>query len=319
MQTARSAKHDCTRVLGSNEECAFRLSSVIGAIAEAERIVIICGDGVYSDVAGFSGLDERVQLQHGEYDDQTTLREAIDECAPSNPNARNISESQLAAFNKAMARRREDVKDVTLGAFHSWLQRSFSQGRVALCLTANLDGLESQEDAAHDSRVKHMCGDNRILRCCNGNCPTLDTRAVPEVNKRLLEGRNIACPSCTIAGTTRSKRTASTGSAIPRFLRPAVDNIQIDDRLLGRGSWRVDVLAAAESCELLLVVGVSLKHPDIYSLIYELSGRIHDRHGAVVCIDPQPIRGRNTHQVVDFHLRLNIESVFTRLLSTIED
>ncbi|KAG8719760.1 hypothetical protein FRC09_010665 [Ceratobasidium sp. 395] len=240
MRTTGPTESNRTRVLNSDSEHAFRLASVVEAIADAEKMLILCGDGVYSSVDGLSGLEEPVRMENGLFTGQTTLRRAIQECSPSTLNSNLLPDSQLAAFNQVMARRRTGMANAKPGPFYEWLGRSFCQ------------------------------------------------------NKRL-------------AGNPRS-----------RLLRPSID-ARMDHRLLPGGEWRDQILHVARGCELLLVVGINLKHTEIYQLIYEISGIIHHRHGAVIYVDPRPIRGRNTHQVFDIHLQVDIGHVFTQLLSAIHD
>jgi NAD-dependent SIR2 family protein deacetylase len=93
----------------------------------------------------------------------------------------------------------------------------------------------------------------------------------------------------------------------------------MDDRILPGGSWWEEILEASRACELLLVVGISLKDSDVYSLVYDLSARLHDQFGAVIYVDHERIKGRNTHQVIDFHFQVDIGQFFSRLLSAMDE
>ncbi|KAG9092257.1 hypothetical protein FRC06_000172 [Ceratobasidium sp. 370] len=113
----------------------------------------------------------------------------------------------------------------------------------------------------------------------------------------------------------RSQRRAGPPSV--RFLRPEV-HVQMGDDLLPLGNLRDEVLEASGGCELLLLVGVSLKCPETFDLIYDLSAKVHERYGAVVYVDPQPIKGRNTSHCIDFHLKIDIEDFSAQTLAEMD-
>ncbi|KAG8713004.1 hypothetical protein FRC08_013806 [Ceratobasidium sp. 394] len=113
----------------------------------------------------------------------------------------------------------------------------------------------------------------------------------------------------------RFKRHA--GPPPVRFLRPAVQ-AAMDRTLQPTGSRRKEVLKAAASCDLLLIVGVSLKCEDTYELIEEVAEVVHRRYGGVVYVDQQPIRGRNANHSIDFHLRVDVQE-FSKLVMNAMD
>ncbi|KAG8716467.1 hypothetical protein FRC08_009474 [Ceratobasidium sp. 394] len=86
------------------------------------------------------------------------------------------------------------------------------------------------------------------------------------------------------------------------------------DNLLPLGDLRDEILEAAASCKLLLLVGVSLKCPETFGLIYDLSSKVHEQSGAVVLVDPKPTKGRNTSHCIDFHLKVEIEDFSAQTL-----
>ncbi|KAG8737649.1 hypothetical protein FRC10_007972 [Ceratobasidium sp. 414] len=76
---------------------------------------------------------------------------------------------------------------------------------------------------------------------------------------------------------------------------------------------------ATDSCDLLLLIGVSLKCEDTFELVDEIAEKVHRRYGGVVYIDQQPIRGRrNTNHCIDFHLQIDIQE-FSELVMNAMD
>jgi NAD-dependent SIR2 family protein deacetylase len=72
-------------------------------------------------------------------------------------------------------------------------------------------------------------------------------------------------------------------------------------------------MSAASRCELLLVVGVSLKASVMFDLVYDLAAKVHEQYGAVIYVGQDSIRGRNTNHTIDFHLRVDVEDFSARV------
>jgi NAD-dependent SIR2 family protein deacetylase len=118
-----------------------------------------------------------------------------------------------------------------------------------------------------------------------------------------------------LAQKIRSQRVAAQSAA--RILRPAVD-IHLPIELHPDGEVRNGVIKAAEACHLLLIVGLPLKSGEVYDLIRAIGSEVHQRYGAVIYVDDQPIRGRNTSQCIDFHIQVDIEEFSTRVLAAMD-
>ncbi|KAG9084732.1 hypothetical protein FS749_005000 [Ceratobasidium sp. UAMH 11750] len=300
-----------TTVLDFSDEHSSRCADLIRTISQTEKMIIVCGSGVCA-ASGMPSPDTTVQLRHGKFQCQTTLRKAIKDCSRFNLNAKNLGEDKLAAFNKVMADLRIRARSATPSTFHQLLQHTLHERRVVRCLTCNFDGLETIGDSENEGRVVMMYGDNRRLHCCTEDCAGVDAQRQKHIEDELLSGRTVLCPPCTkIAETMGSQRRVGRSSV--RFLRPEV-HVEMADNLLPLGDLRDEILEAAASCKLLLLVGVSLKCPETFGLIYDLSSKVHEQSGAVVLVDPKPTKGRNTSHCIDFHLKVEIEDFSAQTL-----
>ncbi|CAE6434934.1 unnamed protein product [Rhizoctonia solani] len=306
-----------TRVLDFTEKHSERLAVIIDTIAATEKIILMCGPGV-SVACGmpYFNMDESVHLKHGSFDYQTTLKTVFDECSVVNERAKSLREDKLAAFNKYMAGLRIQARNAPTSSFHRLLQRALRERRVVRCLTTNFDGLDEQPDAADDAQIIRMYGDNRFLRCLMRSCPGVYSADITHMDDELKDGKTVLCPPCTKkAQELRSQRVASRSTL--RFLRPSVDaHIPID--LHPNGDSRNDIIKIAKRCQLLLVVGLPLNSGEVYDLVRDIGSEVHQQYGAVVYVDNQPIRGRDTSQSIDFHLQVDIEEFSSRVLAAMD-
>ncbi|KAG9103187.1 hypothetical protein FRC06_011844 [Ceratobasidium sp. 370] len=306
-----------------------RIGEIATAIAQTPKMIVMCGPGV-SSIVQHSRLattqifvvteqskDVPLQLAHNGYTSTTTLRAAIDDCSTLNPHAKQLSQDKLAAFSVAMTRLRIQARTAPPTPFHQFLQRAFVEKRIALCLTQNFDGLEERDTPEADGRVVMINGDNRWLRCCVSTCKGVDPRRATDFDARLLSAEIVPCPDCTAeAANMKSQRAA--GPPALRFLRPAVRSDMDGDLQLG-GATRDAVLEAAEGCNLLLVVGVSLKSRATFQLVRDMAAAIHAQYGAVIYVDRQAIKGIKTDHCIDFHLQVDAQLCSRRILRAMDE
>ncbi|CAE7230824.1 unnamed protein product [Rhizoctonia solani] len=307
-----------TRILDSTETYTERLATIINTIAKTEKIMLMSGPGV-SVACGLPCLDmdERVLLGSTDFQYETSLQNAFDECSLLNTQAKSVSQNRLALFNKYMADLRVRARSAPMSNFHLFLQRALREKRVMRCLTTSFDGLDGQPNSGDDERIIRMYGDNRFLRCCMPSCPGLCSADDICIDGQLKLTGIVNCPSCTKeAQGMKSQRLAGQSAAL-RFLRPAVD-IHLPIELHRVGDLRNEVIEDAKSCQLLLIVGLTLKSGEVYDLVRELASEVHHGYGAVIYVDNEPIRGRNTGGIVDFHLQMDIEEFSTRVLAAMD-
>ncbi|KAG9093506.1 hypothetical protein FS749_014268 [Ceratobasidium sp. UAMH 11750] len=284
-----------------------RIGEITAAIARTPKMIIMCGPGV-------SGA---VPLAYNGYTSATTLRAAIDDCSTLNPHAKQLSQNKLAAFSVAMTRLRMQARTAPLTSFLQFLQRAFSENRVACCLTENFDGLEERGASQADCRVVMINGDNRRLRCCMPTCKGVDPRQAAELDMQLLSAELVPCPDCT-AEAAKMKSQRAAGPPALRFLRPAVQS-NMDGNLQPGGKTRDAVLDAAEGCDLLLVVGVSLKSQTTFKLVRDVATAVHTRYGVVVYIDHQAVKGVKIDHCIDFHLRVDAQLCSQRIIRAMDE
>lgn len=124
----------------------------------------------------------------------------------------------------------------------------------------------------------------------------------------------------TVQAMTSAAARRRAGPPSRRYLRPAVQ-AKISTQLLpgSRSKLRKRILKELAKCGLLLIVGVSLRCNDTFNLVYELGCKVKKAGGVVVYVDSQSIRGRNTEQCFDFHLRVDVELWASGLLRRVNE
>lgn len=88
---------------------------------------------------------------------------------------------------------------------------------------------------------------------------------------------------------------------------------------LQAGKQLSKLLDAADNCDLLLVVGTSLKSEAFGSLVRDVARRVHSGEGVVVYIDRESLNARKWAHHVDFHLRLDIEQCAGLILECMDE
>lgn len=79
------------------------------------------------------------------------------------------------------------------------------------------------------------------------------------------------------------------------------------------GQTKAEMLASAETCQLLLIVGQPLKTPAVLDLSRELADIVHKRSGAVVYISCEPLKGRNLYDFIDAQLQVAVPELVRRV------
>ncbi|CUA72954.1 alpha-mannosidase [Rhizoctonia solani] len=197
------------------------------------------------------------------------------------------------------------------------LCRLFDEGRLVRYLTESFDGVEERCWPGFSDRVTMLYGDNRQLCCCTTRCRKTSVSEARKWDDLFLEGVTVICPDCNRANTKTSKQRR-TGTDATRALRPTVQLALGADILLG--PEREALKAAAETCQLLLIIGTSLKDVDILDLTRELGEIIHSKYGAVVYVNSRSLRGgRSTYDHIDFHLLAEPEVVVDGILFALDE
>jgi NAD-dependent SIR2 family protein deacetylase len=136
----------------------------------------------------------------------------------------------------------------------------------------------------------------------------------------------VACSRIT-AGIKSTKRCTSDNAPRPlalkrpqrvlptvRYLRPSVrlDEKISDDLAIGEESDRV--FQASQGCDLLLIVGTSLRPDGIYSFVRSLAKVVKEGQGAIVLVNREAVKSRKGSEFIDFHLQVDIEECATRMI-----
>ncbi|EUC54501.1 hypothetical protein RSOL_052980, partial [Rhizoctonia solani AG-3 Rhs1AP] len=255
-----------------------RFSEVLATIARTQKMMILCGENVCL-AEGLLPVGAPLSGQRAGQGVPNTLRGLLVECSPTTIPAEQLPADKLAALNLVMTRRRIAARSAPLTTFHDLLGQLFDQDRLVSCVTGSFDGVEERCRPGFSDRLVMLYGDNRQLRCY-----------------------------------TKTSKERRKGTDATRALRPTVQFSLGAEMLIGED--RQEMKKTAEACQLLLIIGLSLKDTDILDLTRELGEVIRSKYGGVVYVNPLPLRGgQSTHDHIDFHLKVEPGVVVDGILS----
>ncbi|KAF8595563.1 hypothetical protein BDV93DRAFT_514897 [Ceratobasidium sp. AG-I] len=337
-----------TQVLDFEQKKA-RAESVLDAIARSHGVMVVCGPGTLV-ASGIMPEKEQVKLVRGDAEANTSLMSLLKECSSVRASGSELREDTLGLFNMAMTRRRLQASAAPGNQFHRYLGRVCKSGNLVRCLTANLDGMEGRDYPDIEQRLVMMRGDNRVsdgaalgranrlLRALYISSPALGQSrkllrdaqrpTFPLLNHKAYQPLTVPAVSWSDLGLTFSNPLTLVHqwqrwrAGPPNVVRGLLRDGFYDRRF--KTGFRVNcspvrTVPFAEQCRLLIVAGVSLRCNDTFDLVYELGCKIKELGGAVVYIDSQPIRGRNTEHCFDFHLRMDVDAAAAWILQRIDE
>ncbi|KDN35631.1 hypothetical protein RSAG8_11426, partial [Rhizoctonia solani AG-8 WAC10335] len=280
-----------------------RFSEVLATIGRTQKMMVLSGENV-GLAAGLLPVSAPLPGQRAGQGQTNTLRGLLVECSPTTIAPDQLPAERLAALNLAMTRRRIAARSAELTKFHHLLGRLFDEGRLISYLTESFDGIEERSSAGFSDRVVMLYGDNRLLRCCMPRC------------RMTLEDAALELDTSFLANTKTSKERRK-GTDATRALRPAVQGSLGAQMLVGED--RQAMKGAAGKCQLLLILGISLKDPEILDLTRELGEVIRSNYGGVVYVSPQALRGgQSTYDHIDFHLKVEPEVAIDGISSALD-
>ncbi|KAG8715073.1 hypothetical protein FRC08_011025 [Ceratobasidium sp. 394] len=299
-----------------------RMRQIVDAVSRTRKMMILCGDVAARELS-LPGLDESVDVCYGEESRRAPLRSLIRDLKPTRESpAENQNRFMVASLNLAMAERRVAARSAQPGAFSGFISRMNQIGKLALCATTGFDGLEAAHDPLLAEKMVMLHGDNRQLRCYRRACKGLPEDEVGRLDSLLLSMDNLGegdrarlCTNCWKSYIKASKQ-ARVGNQRTHSLRPAVDVDVAEDMMSGEGKGLM--MRAAEQCQLLLIVGTSLKSQRLRELTQDLADVIHARSGAVVYVYQERLKGRNLFNHIDFHLGLDTATMASHVLGQLE-
>ncbi|KAF8695005.1 hypothetical protein RHS03_08120, partial [Rhizoctonia solani] len=269
-----------------------QFKTVLDAIAKSKSIVFLCGPDLLAS-SGMPSLSQTSTFRHNTFDSQLPLSKMIVDCSEPNGGPSQLSDDQLAAYNKVMAARRIQARGIPSSPFH------------------HFDAVEVLRKRVAESKVVRMYGDNRFLRCYLPRCPYIKEKDTTALDNSMLYGETFYF---TIVKRATSRPPAPAAKA-SRRLCPAVLNSMASDMLPG-ARLRSRIVAAAKNADLLLIAGISLQSDEIMDLVREIAEQVHRRYGGVVYIGEQPSGGRGSKYHVNFHLQMTPDECAGHIQST---
>ncbi|GAB1526310.1 hypothetical protein RhiTH_009477 [Rhizoctonia solani] len=267
-------------------------------IARARRVTLMCGagisrkaglqdfrspDGIYKQRLGEGGI-----LTGFELFSSSTLRD----------------KRKLTEFNRQLAAMRITARKAILPNCHKWIEQLYQLGRLVQCYTQNIDGLQTRDSPDMSNFVVKLHGTNAYLKC--HKCNKRPQEPTDTFNKQLLEEGYVVCKQCTLCpertGSEMQLRTRAPGLLVPEVLLNEDSNSPFED---GKSFTRMK--HDDSHCDLLLVLGTSLKSHGAAYLVRDLAKLVHQRGGVVVYVNltALPVNGWSSH--IDLHIQVDVE------------
>ncbi|KAG8739123.1 hypothetical protein FRC10_006121 [Ceratobasidium sp. 414] len=291
-----------------------RFKDIVAGIARTGKMMIMCGDVALAGT-GIQSLDTTTPVKYEAESRQVTLRALLKECSPAQVRPEELPANKLAAYSRAMAERRVASRHAGSNRFLDFLVRVLEEGRLVECMTTSFDGLEAGLRSDLAEKVVMLYGDNRRLRCCTRLCRGIPEEGTKALDRDLTSGSLVICPGCDQRNKKASKARRA-GNDATRSLRPAVQCSL--GEAMASGEERARLQKAAESCQLLLIVGAPPKSSELLQLTRDLSAAVHEKYGAVVYIDAEPLQGRHIYDHIDLHLQLDVQEAVSHVMDKMQ-
>ncbi|KAG9124105.1 hypothetical protein FRC07_012823 [Ceratobasidium sp. 392] len=299
-----------------------RFHQVLDGICRTQRMMILYGD-IVSQECGLPGMDGSINVSYGQDSRRMPLRSLIRDLKPSKaapPETQNLY--MVASLNRALAERRVAVRSTQPGEFSRFLTRMRLEKKLVMAVTTSFDASEAVHDPQMENKLAMLHGDNRQLRCYRKGCAGVLATDTHQLETLLLGtdhledgGTARLCPGCW-KKYRKANKQVRVGNERTYTLRPPVEVDVTDDMLVGKG--KEVLIRAAEECQLLLMVGISLKSQRLRELTQDLGDAIHANSGAVLYANPEPLKGRNLFDHIDFHVPLDPDQLIGCVLEQMD-
>ncbi|KEP49106.1 SIR2 family transcriptional regulator, partial [Rhizoctonia solani 123E] len=267
-------------------------------MACAQQVTVVCGAGI-STKAGLrdfrspdgiynAPLGDGRKILGSELFASSTLRDP----------------QKLREFSRILTEMRIQARQAALPDCHKWIAELYRLGRLVRCYTQNVDGLQTRDfDDLHDVVVE-LHGTNVYLRC--HKCRQRPREPPSAFDQQLLEDGSATCTLCSI----QPERTGS-----DMVLRARVPGILLPEVLLNEDSCSpskegktLEAMKEDDShCDLLLVLGTSLRSHGAASLVRDLANLVHAQGGMVIYINLTSLSPSSWSSYVDLHIRVDVE------------
>ncbi|KAG8720297.1 hypothetical protein FRC09_009790 [Ceratobasidium sp. 395] len=288
-------------------EAQSRFADIVSAIARTRRLMILCGDAA-SHGAEMPSLDTPVPVNHDGMTRKLSVRNLLKECSPAHVRPEELQASKLSAYNRAMTDRRAAARRAPDNMFLRYLGLLHDKGHLVTCVTTSFDGFEADVRDGISDKIVELYGSNKTLRCSTRACSGLTSEETMALDERMLaEGT---------APYTKTSKARRTGTEATRALRPALQDTLTVSMEIGDG--RTQLVQAAESCQLLLIVGAPWRTPELAQLTSDLSSAVREKYGGVILIDDERPAARLTCESIDLQLPCEVEIVLSQLVQSIQ-
>ncbi|CUA73435.1 NAD-dependent histone deacetylase HST3 [Rhizoctonia solani] len=213
-------------------------------------------------------------------------------------------EKKLREFGRLLTSMRIKAREATVPDCHRWIKQLHSLGRLVRCYTQNIDGLQTRDDNDMEDTLVELHGTNVYLKC--HKCHQRPQQPTSEFDQELLKEGFAVCALCSVrpevSGSDMKLRARAPGFLIPEVVFNEGSSIPSKNgKSLGR------MKADDSDCDLLLILGTSLKTHGVAGLARDMANCVHRHGGVVVYVNSTSLSASSWSSYVDLHVRVDVQ------------
>lgn len=284
------------------------LDTLLKALRNRRKIVVIAGAGisVSAGIPDFRSSDGLFTSLRGEHKLKSSGKELFDASVYKDDHSTSSFHDMVRKLSKLSG-----IAKPT--AFHRFLARLSTEGRLLRLYTQNVDGLESSlPPLATQVPLNHKAPWPQTIQLHGGleKMMCQKCRHISDFQAHLFQGPTPPlCPQCVAADTLRTahagKRSHGVGKLRPRIVLYNEHNP--DDEAIGA----VTTADFRTRPDAVVVVGTSMKIPAVRRIVHEMCRIVRDRRdGTTIWINRDPVPpGKDLENLWDLIVKADCDDV----------
>ncbi|KAK5053961.1 hypothetical protein LTR84_001923 [Exophiala bonariae] len=292
----------------SEYDRAEALDTLLKALRTRRKIVVIAGAGisVSAGIPDFRSSDGLFTSLRGEHKLKSSGKELFDASVYKDDHSTSSFHDMVRKLSKLS----ENAKPT---AFHRFLARLSTEGRLLRLYTQNVDGLESSlPPLATQVPLNHKAPWPQTIQLHGGleKMMCQKCRHISDFQAHIFQGPTPPlCPQCVAADTLRTAHAGKRSHGVGR-LRPRIvlyNEHNPDDEAIGA----VTTADFRTRPDAVVVVGTSMKIPAVRRIVHEMCQIVRDRRdGTTIWINRDPVPpGKDLENLWDLVVKADCDEV----------
>lgn len=284
------------------------LDTLLKALRNRRKIVVIAGAGisVSAGIPDFRSSDGLFRSLRGEHKLKSSGKMLFDASVYKDDHSTSSFHDMVRKLSKLSGNAKPT-------AFHRFLARLSTEGRLLRLYTQNVDGLESSlPPLATQVPLNHKAPWPQTIQLHGGleKMMCQKCRHISDFQAHLFEGPTPPlCPQCVAADTLRTAHAGKRSHGVGR-LRPRIvlyNEHNPDDEAIGA----VTTADFRTRPDAVVVVGTSMKIPAVRRIVHEMCQIVRDRReGTTIWINRDPVPpGKDLENLWDLVVKADSDEV----------